>query len=265
MASTVGDLSGETIPKTYPELEKILKDVKWINSAVKKMDVFSDGNEIIEATLTPFGPSAGFFSELGKLAVKYKVGGWRVSGRFRWIFVRIKCLSGSYDNLNDKTPQLLQLPASLWTRFARSLALYLTTLRSSPPPAPRQDPSDPMNPPTDCIVKFLPQGFEKRLILDLVNLPRSEVYFYYYMLRRESKNNMPPMPIPTPRILYADYCHNNNNALIFMERITDVLGNQKGPDDMDQARAQMICLAKYHKYNWGAKHPQAKVRLERVA
>ncbi|GMH67253.1 hypothetical protein TrRE_jg6503, partial [Triparma retinervis] len=156
MSSNRGDLTGEDIPRNYPELEKKMKDLKWINAVIKKMEVMTDGNEIIEATLSPFGPSAGFFSELGKLTVKFK------------------------------------------------------------------DPSDPLSPPTDCIVKFLPQGLEKRLILDLVNLPRSEVFSYFYILRHEAKYSRPPTAIPTPKLLYADYCHRTNNVLMFMERITDV-------------------------------------------
>lgn len=195
MSSNRGDLTGEDVPRNYPELEKKLKDLKWINAVIKQMEVLSEGNEVVEAILTPFGPSAGFYSELGKITVKFK------------------------------------------------------------------DPNDPLSPPSDCIVKFLPQGFEKRLILDLVNLPRSEVLSYFYILRHETKYSRPPSAIPTPKMLYADYCSRTNNALMIMERITDVLGDQGKEGDIDQARAQMICMAKFHASHWGATHPKKDVLM----
>ena len=113
----MGFLTSTPIPYNHPQLNKMLTNLGWINDAMREVGSISEGNEVIEARLEPFGPSAGFYSELAKLTLKYK------------------------------------------------------------------DPADPMDPPTDAIVKFLPVGFEKRLILDLVELPKSEVLCYYYLLR----------------------------------------------------------------------------------
>jgi hypothetical protein len=116
-------------------------------------------------------------------------------------------------------------------------------------------PDDPKNPPTDTIVKFLPVGFDKRLILDLVDLPKSECIMYYHVLRDHQRHGLPPLPIMSPKILYADYCTATNNAVMIMERITYTLGDQRKPDVLAQAQALAVCLAKIHAYFWSDSHP----------
>ncbi|GMH90236.1 hypothetical protein TrVE_jg4774 [Triparma verrucosa] len=196
--SNIGDLTEEVIPYNYGRLDKALKqkDNKWINAVLVKMGTMSPSNKVKEVTLTPFGPSTGFYSELGLLKVVY------------------------------------------------------------------EDENDPLKPPTDCIVKFLPVGLEKRLVLDLVELPKSEVLCYFYLCRDHEKYGMSPLPLPTPRILYADYCQQTNNAMMIMEKINHTLGDQKLPADLDQAKALMVCLGRLHAHYWGGKkgkHPKAKL------
>jgi hypothetical protein len=112
----IGEETNLPIPFNYPLLQDKMKTLEWINTALKKMDTISEGNSVVKATVTPFGPSAGYYSELAKLAVEYS------------------------------------------------------------------DKNDPKNPPTDCIVKFLPMsgwragkaGFDKRFVFDLLHLGRTE-------------------------------------------------------------------------------------------
>jgi len=191
--SNIGEMTEVTIPHTYKLLEKKSKDTAWINAALKGMKVLSEGNTVTAVTLKPFGPSAGYYSELALMTLTYSM------------------------------------------------------------------PNDPLSPPTDTIVKFLPIGFDKRLILDLVDLPKTECIMYYHLLRNHSEHELPPLPIMSPKILYADYCPATNNALMIMEKINFTLGDQKKAPDLDQAKAQMLCLAKVHAYYWGDKHPMVSL------
>ena len=192
--SNIGQLTEEVIPSDYKKLLSITqKDNVWINKVLRGMHVMSEGNEVVEAIVTPYGPSPGYFSELAYLKVKYK-----------------------YEN-------------------------------------------DPKNPPTDTIVKFLPIGFDKRLVLDLISLPKTECLMYYHFLRDHEKHGLPPPPFKSPKILYADFCSKTNSALLIMERIDVTLGDQRNPASLSQARASVKVCAKIHSYFWANSHPMSNL------
>ena len=97
--------------------------------------------------------------------------------------------------------------------------------------------------------------------MDLVELPKAEVLCYHYLLRNSAQHNLPPLPVPTPRLLFADHCPSTNNALCIMERVTHTLGDQTKPDSLAQVKATMSCLASLHSHFWGGasgRHPEAK-------
>ena len=195
LSSNTGALNKVPIPHSYGRLSALCSsDPTWITGVMKSMGVLTNGS-VKTVTLKPFGPSAGYFSELAIMELTYEDG---------------------------------TLPAGL---------------------------------PTSCIVKFLPVGFEKRLILDIVQLPRAECFFYYHLLRHHEQHKMPPLPLKSPFILYCDYCPETNNSMLIMEKIAGdaVLGDQGKPPCMHQARAMSICLAKLHAYFWGGRHPKTSV------
>lgn len=47
--------------------------------------------------------------------------------------------------------------------------------------------------------------------------------------------------------------------MMIMEKITHKLGDQTTPNNIDESKALMVCLAKVHAYFWGDSHPKNKM------
>jgi len=115
----------------------------------------------------------------------------------------------------------------------------------------------------DVIVKFLPHGLEKRLVMDLMSLQKYEAFCYNFLLSRWEQYGMEKCPVPVPRPLFVDFCSGTNMSVLMLEKITGTIGNQRLPEpSMEQAKMMMIGIAKIHAYFWPVKgkgfpHPES--------
>ena len=103
----------------------------------------------------------------------------------------------------------------------------------------------------DVIVKFLPHGLEKRIVMDLVLFQKFEVICYNFLLREPEKYGMAKFPVKVPRPLYVDFCTKTNSNVLMLEKITDTLGDQRlKTPSVEQGRAMMVAIAQTHAYFW---------------